>query len=384
MKPVLELLQRLKADPESADTELSAFVEEQTFPIADNNQAVFFWYDGKPTHKVFLIHWVFGLESRQELVRIPDTHAFYLPLELPKDSRIEYKFELQRDYKTQLVRDPLNPRKALDPFGANSVCPMAGYADPAWVHPEPGVRPGRLESFDVKSAAFGERRRVTVYLPAEYKDHKAYPLLICHDGSDYRRFAVMTTVLDNLIHRHEVKPLVVAFVDGSGQRNAEYGANPQQTQHIVDEVLPAVRGRYGVSTKVEETGIMGASFGGVTSLFTAFSRPGVFGRLLLQSGSFLFTDVGTHDRGPLWDPVAAFVNELREDPSRLDARIYMSCGTFESLIYYNRSLAPLLRKSGLDVRFVESRDGHNWINWRDRLREGLTFLFPGHLWFTYE
>jgi enterochelin esterase family protein len=62
----------------------------------------------------------------------------------------------------------------------------------------------------------------------------------------------------------------------------------------------------------------------------------------------------------------------------------MSCGHFEGLITYNRSLAPKLQAAGLEVRFVEAADGHNWIAWRDRLREGLTYLFPGSLWMTYE
>ena len=39
---------------------------------------------------------------------------------------------------------------------------------------------------------------------------------------------------------------------------------------------------------------------------------------------------------------------------------------------------------GMAVRYVEARDGHNWENWRDRLREGLAWLFPGPLWFVYE
>jgi enterochelin esterase-like enzyme len=36
------------------------------------------------------------------------------------------------------------------------------------------------------------------------------------------------------------------------------------------------------------------------------------------------------------------------------------------------------------VRYAEAQDGHNWIAWRDRLREGLTYLFPGHLRMVYE
>ena len=76
---------------------------------------------------------------------------------------------------------------------------------------------------------------------------------------------------------------------------------------------------------------MGASFGGVASLWTAWNHPGVFGKLLLQSGSFVFTDVGHHGRGPLWDPVVGFINDFRLDPARIDAQVFASCGTFESL-----------------------------------------------------
>jgi enterochelin esterase family protein len=130
---------------------------------------------------------------------------------------------------------------------------------------------------------------------------------------------------------------------------------------------------------------MGASFGAVASLSTAWRYPGRFGRLLLQSGSFAFSDLGErHSRGPAFDPVVRFINSFREKPGRPTEKLYVSCGIFESLIYENRSLVPLLLASGLEVRYEEARDGHNWENWRDRLRVGLSWLFPGPLWMVYE
>ena len=47
-------------------------------------------------------------------------------------------------------------------------------------------------------------------------------------------------------------------------------------------------------------------------------------------------------------------------------------------------IVPLLQETGMQVRFREANDGHNWENWRDRLREGLSYLFPGPLWLVYE
>ena len=376
------LLQGRSLDGE-VDRLLRRFLSEQVFPLVQDDTATFVFYDGDEADEVRLLHWVFGLESSLPFTRMGNTRAWYLSLELPSRGRIEYKLLVKRGGRDILMRDPHNPRRALDPFGSNSVCPMPGYQEPAWAEREPGVRRGNLERFTLASKVWGDERGVDVYLPGEFSPQKKYPLLIVHDGDDYRQFANFRGVLDNLIHRHEVRPLVVAFVSGKN-RNWEYAANPQQAAFIVDEVLPALCERYPISPDPEDRGLCGASFGGVTSLYTAWSRPGTFKRLLLQSGSFVFTDIGGHGRPALWDPIVQFVNTLRTDPARVDARIYMSCGTFESLIYYNRSLAPLLRQAGREVRFVEAQDGHNWIAWRDRLREGLTYLFPGYLWMTYE
>ena len=388
MRKILELARRVEGQSTARiHEELKAFVAANQFPIVDDGDMAtfFYWEPAAVPDAVHLMHWVFGLESRQAFIRLEGTDAFYLPIELPGSARVEYKLEVMRGGRAGWTRDPHNPRLAFDPFGSNSVCPMPGYPDPAWAKADPRARQGRVERLLVKSKAWGAERAVDIYLPAEHKPTKAYPLLICHDGDDYRKFAGLRKVLDNLIHRHEVAPIIVAFTSGGPARNVEYGANPKQASFIVEEVLPAITARYRIREEAENRGLMGASFGGVTSLYTAWSYPNTFGNLLLQSGSFVFTDIGRHDRGPLWDPVVTFVNQFRADPKRLGpARVFQSCGTFESLIYYNRSLVPLLRDAGMSVRYVEAQDGHNWINWRDRLRDGLTHLFPGHLWMVYD
>lgn len=383
MHRIQELIRKIEAFRGRPDPVIQRFIADNTFPLLDDDTATFFFFDGEEAEEVRLITWVFGLESSMELTRIGKTNAWYLSLELPHSGRVEYKLVVKRHGRDIWMRDGLNPRRAFDPFGSNSVCPMPGYHEPAWAGREQGTRRGRMERFTVKSTVYGEDRPIEVYLPGEYSPQKKYPLLIVHDGADYRQFANFRGVLDNLIFRHEVRPLIVAFTNGH-QRNVEYGADPRQPDFIVNEVLPELCKLYPISPDPEDRGLCGASFGGVTSLYTAWTHPGVFKRLLLQSGSFVFTDIGRHDRSPLFDPVVKFVNQFRQDPGRIQARTFMSCGTFESLIYYNRSLVPLLRNAGLDVRFVEAADGHNWVAWRDRLREGLTFLFPGYLWMTYE
>ncbi len=384
MRSVLQLSQQLATAGAGRAALVDAFVEAHTFPLTDAGTAVFF-LQRAGAREVYLVHWVFGLEGRQPLVRLIDTDAFYLPVELPAAARVEYKFEvLDADGQRRWIHDPRNPHHAFDPFGSNSVCAMPGYAPPRWAEPDPLSRSGTLTHLEHHSRIYGERRRVEVYLPSEYKPGKRYPIVLCHDGHDYLKFAQAQQILDNLIARREVAPLIVAFTSG-GERNREYGADPRQADYLVHELLVELGDRFSISDAPEDRGLMGASFGAVSSLFCAWQHPGVFGRLLLQSGSFVFTDIGHHGRSELFDPVVDFVNAFREAPGRIEAeRVFLSCGTFESLIWFNRSLAPMLRQAGVDARFVESSDGHNWIAWRDQLRGGLSWLFPGHLWMYYE
>jgi enterochelin esterase-like enzyme len=204
-----------------------------------------------------------------------------------------------------------------------------------------------------------------------------------HDGFDYLQFANLQAVLDNLIHRHEIPP-VIAILTQSSDRMHEYGADARHADWLEKDLVPQMEDILPLVREPSARALIGASFGAVASLHAAWKHPGYFGKLLLQSGSFVFTEIGAHDRGPMFDPVVEFVNRFRKEPGRPSGSVFVSCGVYESLIYYNRSLVPLLQETGMQVRFREANDGHNWENWRDRLREGLSYLFPGPLWLLYE
>jgi len=355
---------------------------EHAFPHIAGTTATFA-YRG-PAEEVRLRHWIFGLPSSQAFWRVYDTDLWLLSMELPERSRVEYKLEVVEGGRTRLIRDPLNPRLAHDPYGANSVCFGLGYETPEWTLPDEEARPGSLETIDVPSPVFGGTRTVRVYIPPRLRRVRRCPLLIAHDGNDYVRFAGLTTVLDNLIYRQEIPRIIVAL-DHSSDRLVEYADDERHATWLADELLPVLEDAYPLLPGPGARGLMGASFGGVASLAAAWRRPAIFGRLLLQSGSFAFSDIGHRNhRGPVFDPVVRFMNAFRAHPGKPAERIFVSCGTYESLIYENRSLVPLLQSRGIDVRYVEARDGHNWENWRDQLRAGLSWLFPGPLWMVYE
>jgi enterochelin esterase-like enzyme len=361
--------------------ELDAFIAGQRFPLVDGRRATFvFRGDADEVH---LRHWVFGLPSSVPFVRHRSTDLWYLVMDLPERSRVEYKLDVVRGGNHRWIRDPLNPALAHDPFGANSVVYGAGYERPDWTLEDSEARQGELHEMLVRHSAFGDTRTVRVYLPARFRRTRRYPLLLVHDGDDYLRFAGLKVVLDNLIHRLEIPPLIVALTSAR-DRMSEYTANEVHARFLAEDVVPRMQRLFPIDARPEARCLLGASLGAVASLHAAWMRPSFFGRLLLQSGSFAFTDIGDNKRGPVFEPIVGMVNAFREEHRKVADKVFVSCGMYESLIYENRSLVPHLQSAGMEVRYVEARDGHNWENWRDRLREGLSFLFPGPLLFVYE
>jgi enterochelin esterase family protein len=377
----MAIAEMVHASPPPSREAIQAFIDRHGAPIVEGRKVTFL-FRGQ-ADEIRLRHWIYGLTTSERLHRVPGTELWYYVMELPEGSRVEYKLEVTRGRDVQWLEDPLNPNKARDPFGANSVAHGAGYHVPEWTHRDPAAPEGTLEDKVFRSEALGGPRRITLYRPARFRETRRYPLLLVHDGGDYQQFANLKIVLDNLIHRLEMPGVVAAFMHPP-DRMEQYRANEAHARYLTHELVPQLEHELPLLGTPDGRCLMGASLGAVASLSTAVQYPGFYGRLLLQSGSFAFSDIGEHGRGPLFDPIADFVNRFRRDPTAVSQKVFVSCGTYESLIYENRSLIPLLQETGMDVRFVEARDGHNWENWRDRLREGLSWLFPGPLWLVYD
>ena len=369
---------RLPVDGAAVDR----FVARHGSPIIEGERATFLFRGD--ADQVFVRHQVVGLPDPLELKRLPGTDLWSVTTVLPEGSRVEYQLETRRGEHHERFNDPLNARLAHSPMGSSSVCAAVGYAVPAWAQPDPEARPGELVEDSVRSTALRRDQPIRIYKPARFNRALRYPLLVVHDGDDYLGYAAMKTVLDNLIHRLDVDPMVVAFVP-PGDRLREYPNFAPHARFVAHELLPFLEERLPLVAAPEGRCLMGASFGGIAALSTAVRNPGLFGSLLLQSASLVFTDIGfDHGGGPHFDPVVKFVNRYRTRPTRPVDRIYQSCGVYEPLITTNRSMVPVFRAAGMTVRYTEARDGHNWENWRDRLGDGLSWLFPGPQKFVYE
>ena len=175
--------------------------------------------------------------------RIEGTDLWYVVVEIPADSRIEYQFEVRRGDHWERFNDPHNPRIARSPVGDSSVCYGAGLRVPDWALHDPDARPGELVELMIRSQAQRRDNRVTLYLPARFGTATSYPLLVVHDGGDFLEYASMKTVLDNLIHRLDMAATVVAFTY-PGERLTEYPNSGPHARWITKELVPQLEEQF--------------------------------------------------------------------------------------------------------------------------------------------
>ena len=358
------------------------FLARHEVPIVEGSRCTFL-FRGE-ADEVSVVQRIVGLPELLPLRRLRDTDLWYLVLDLPDGSRINYQLEIRRGDVVERTNDPLNEKLSYSPVGTSSVCFAHGYETPEWTMPDPEARPGELVELTVPSRALRRDCQVTLYLPARFRRTASYPLLLVHDGPDFLQYAAAKTVLDNLIHRLDVEETVVAFLHPKDRLN-EYANSSAHSRFLTNELVPRLETELPLMGKRSARCLLGSSFGAVASLAAAVRSPETYGSLVLMSGSFVFTDIGTdHGGGEVFDPVVKFVNRYRTRPTHVADRLFVSCGVYEPLIAPNRSLVPTLESAGMTVRYVEARDGHNWENWRDRLRDALTWIYPGPQKFYYE
>jgi len=363
------------AEPWQREAATAAFLEAHALPVVEGNIATFAVL--AEADSVFLRHRINVWPDDLELSRIPGTDVWFLTMELEWAARVEYQFEILRGRQWWRFNDPHNPRMARSPLGESSVCQGPGYAVPDWASFHTETEAGSLMELEVRSLAQGRENRVTVYLPAGFERSQRYPLLIVHDGGDYLDYASMKIVLDNLINDKKLAKIIVAF-SYPGERLIEYPNDPDHARWISCELLRRLENEFPLQSAPTGRCLLGTSFGAVAALSTAVRFPGTYGSLLLQSGSFLYSNPAVwHGEGSVFDPVVRFIDHYRAQPVLAAERAFISCGAYEDLVKANRAMLPIFQSTGMKINYVESRDGHSWESWRDQLGPGLCWLFPG-------
>lgn len=246
-------------------------------------------------------------------------------------------------------------------------------------------------------------RTITVYLPPGYDVTRAqpYPLLLALDGQTMPQWRLAET-LDELVAAGAIEPVVVAAVPASSDRMDEYGTAgtldhagrgrraEKFQQLLVDEVLPWVRGNHHVAADAAQTGIFGASLGGLCALDSAWRRPQVFGLAGVFSGSLWWR---ADDSTVAAKQASRIAHRLvRETAAKPSLRLWFEAGTrdetedrdgngvIDAIQDTTELIDELAAKGfvrGRDVVYHEIEGGeHHEATWARALPEFLRWAFP--------
>ena len=243
--------------------------------------------------------------------------------------------------------------------------------------PHQGVPRGAVAQYKLAAGAFypGTPHTYSIYVPAQYDAAKPAPFMIFLDGSSFLGNSVrVPVVLDNLIARHELPPLIGIFIDpgvlpavsdqaqNRYERVFEYDfLSDRYSRFLLEELIPEVAKRYNLSKDPNDHALCGLSTGAVGAFVAAWNRPDQFHRVL----SFIGTYVAMKGA----DTLPALIRKTEPKP----IRIFLQDGTNDHIIpaepygtFYagswpinNQVMFQAFQSAGYDAKLVMGSEGHN-------------------------
>ena len=280
----------------------------------------------------------------------------------------------------QATYDPLNPVIKVNMIYVGNMVTVHGTPPELWE--VQNVPHGQLTEHFYKSGIIGDERNYLVYTPPGYIGGKGnLPVLyLLHGFSDMANgwsiVGKAHVIMDNLIAQQKIKPMMVVMTLGYGVPDfVTRGSNfrdPERTtknftlfrKALIEEVMPMVEKNYRASKKQTDRAIAGLSMGGAETLLTGLNNPDKFAYVGAFSSGGL----------PAGKPETFFANVNGESTKNTKV-IWMSCGTGDGLIGFQRGFADWLTKRGVKVKTNETTGGHEWLLWRRNLAEFAQMIF---------
>ena len=145
-------------------------------------------------------------------------------------------------------------------------------------------------------------RRVPVYLPPGYDEGRdRYPVVYLLAGFTGRGSFMLNDSafdeniqerLDRLIAAGEVRPMILVLPDCftryGGSQYLNSSATGQYEDHLIEELVPFIDGRYRTLAEAGYRAIAGKSSGGYGALVQAMRHPDIFGAAACHSGDMNF------------------------------------------------------------------------------------------------
>jgi len=226
---------------------------------------------------------------------------------------------------------------------------------------------GKLEMVSYESKSVGTTRKMQVYTPPGYSKEKKYPVLyllhgIGGDETEWQRFCKPNILLDNLLAKGKITPMIVVMPNGRAQKNDRAEGNVFRSapafaafeQDLLKDVIPAIEARYSVQADRAHRALAGLSMGGGQALN--------FGLAHLDT----FAWVGAFSAAPNTKPPAQLVPDPAVAKKKLKL-LWLACGKKDGLIRISQGVHSYLKKK--DVPHVWHVDGnaHDPTEWRNNL-----------------
>lgn len=223
------------------------------------------------------------------------------------------------------------------------------------------------DNIRITSDVLGYDLQYRVYLPEGYDSGQDYPVLFLTDGQDYLAEGHTQHVLDRLISRAYIKPVVAVFVDSrepdklnSNRRFRQFLCNVDYLRFFTGELIPAIETNYSVAKNRNGRTIVGFSYGGTNAACFGLMGYEFFSGIAMQSPA---------------NHVVPKLLPAFQEKEKLPLKIFLSTGQPNDNTRDNRKFHRLLRDKGYDMKYMEVSQGHNWNNWRPLIDDILLYFY---------
>lgn len=292
-----------------------------------------------------------------KMTRIDGTTWSYLEGTAYTNARAEYVLFFDAD----AAEDPLNPRKVQAYAGPRSEVRMPFWVANPEVDDEAAVPAGELLAETVISRELLGPRRVWIYLPPGYSSttDTLYPVMYVLDGANYVEKMAVPRVLDRLIARKAIRPVIAVFSE-PGDRQEEYTRNPRWRSFITNELVPQIDKRFQTFPAPDHRIILGSSLAAYGAVDLAVEFPSVFG---------LCAAIAPPDQ-----TASVIANQPRARAAAVSIRFFVMGGVYDALIDGARRLRTTLDGVNAPVTYLEVPEGHNTNTFRAHLDDAITAL----------
>jgi enterochelin esterase family protein len=248
-----------------------------------------------------------------------------------------------------------------------------------------GVPVGKIASFTLNAVdskfypptgkrGTADTRKVTVYIPAQYKPGTPAPFIVSADAYGANK-GQLPRILDIMIAEHRLPVMIAVMVangggDGGGsERGLEYDTvSGKFAEFIEAEILPRVEKEYGVTLTKDPDARMtlGGSSGGAVALSMAWFHPELYHRVLTYSGTFTNQQSGPDAPHGAWEYHEHLIPDSAVKPLRIfletgehDNGATSSASGFHNWVIANGRMANVLAAKGYHYQFIYAKGaGH--------------------------